>query len=311
MISGQGRGNGLKREGHHPTGGAGRVARVRIGVQRHPGLFMAGSFVVVFLIYGLVAADTLVGAMIESLFLAVVSLGFVFLYAPGVLSRTRPGSSYGIRVVGICLIVMALVLVWGGGYHREAFQLAPLGWAIPLVMLAAICMATGIFEESLFRVVAFGTLVQGSLQSHVLKRHPVFFGAIVSSLLFGMFHASFAGIGVAAEGNMAWESALKPVQATLFGFVMAAVLAKGRSLRPPATIHALFDMVVFIPGVLTGRGVPVSSFVLVETASASLAFTVALVPLCVAAAVWLHSAEQAFLIRSSKRHDSGPRSFCE
>lgn len=314
MTSGQERGNGLERKEHHPTGHAGHagsVVRVRLWTQRHPGLFMAGSFVVVFLVYGLVTADTIVGIMLESLVLAALSLAFVFLYAPGVLSRTRQGSSYGIRVIGIYLTVMALVLVWGGGYHREVFQLAPLEWVVRIVLLAATCAATGIFEESLFRVVAFGAIVQGSLQSHVLKRHPVLIGAIVSSLLFGMFHASFAGTDISVEGSVAWESALKPVQATLFGFVMAAVLAKGRSLRPPVVIHALFDMVVFIPGILTGRGVPASSFMLVESASVSLVFTVALVPLSMVAAVWLRSSEREFLARLSETHETTPRTFCE
>lgn len=293
------------------VGGAGRLARVRAKTRRHPGLFMAGSFVAVFAVYGLVPADTLAGSLIESIVLATLSILLVLLYAPDALSRTRRGSSPGILVVGTGLTVMALALAWTGGPHREVLQLAPLEWAIRLVLLAAICLATGVFEESLFRVVTFGAIVQGSLQSRVLKGHPVLAGAVISSLLFGLFHASITGIDVSTGGNPGWEGVLRPVQATLFGFVMTGVLVKGRSLRPPAAIHVLFDMVVFVPGTLTGRGVPVSSFVLVETASASLAFTVALVPLCVVAAVWLRSSEQDLLAGSSEGQDPGPRSFCE
>ncbi|NGM16801.1 CPBP family intramembrane metalloprotease [Eggerthellaceae bacterium zg-893] len=81
---------------------------------------------------------------------------------------------------------------------------------------------------------------------------PALFAAIVSSAAFGLLHASFDGALAGAGACAVAEALLKPVQAALFGFVMAAWYVRVRRLWPLAAAHAAFDLGYLGPACASG-----------------------------------------------------------
>ena len=121
------------------------------------------------------------------------------------------------------------------------------GLTFRVAAVALLCLFTGVFEEGVFRVLAldafalaFGTgrrngydaTVSGSIAFKSAGPWPrgMLKAAIASSALFGILHVS--AVDAAAAGSaVAWaQFALKPVQAGLFGFFMAALFMRTGSL---------------------------------------------------------------------------------
>lgn len=117
--------------------------------------------------------------------------------------------------------------------------------------VVAICVLTGVFEEGVFRVLALDALAPqfGGGGEGLLK------AAVWSSVLFGLVHAGF-GEAASLGGAVAWAQALvKPLQAALFGFFMAALFVRTRSLWVVAGAHGLFDVACLGPVMLV-EGAP-------------------------------------------------------
>ena len=88
-----------------------------------------------------------------------------------------------------------------------------------------------------------------------------------SGLLFGLIHV--AGLGTAGEGSpeatttfatvvLAIQAVLKVAQAGMFGFCMAALFLKTRSLALPVLTHALFNAFYFMPSYLAAGKVGIT-----------------------------------------------------
>lgn len=225
-----------------------RMRQISAWLQSHCGLCMAASFLAAFAVYASVPGDTLVSAAMQSAVLAVLGVVFVALCAPLAL-RVPRGSFRGlVLVAAVYLAVVALATTFVEGAVAMPSS-GPLFQLLPAV--AVLCLGTGVFEEALFRVVSFKAVAQGCKGSRLLSGRSLLVAAVATSVLFGLLHISPSG--ASAAGAAVVPSMLaKPVQAALFGFVMAAVLVKTRSLWPAAAIHALYDFAAFAPGLLAG-----------------------------------------------------------
>lgn len=238
-----------------------------------------GALVASSLCFSLVPGDGLEGSLVQTAVLAGIALVGVLLVdrralgKPRSLLRGMRGWTVAVLAVGFVAGVGSLWLAGGTGVAGDAAGLA--GSA---VLVVATCLLTGVFEEGVFRVLALDALV------------PLFGGdrgllkaAVWSSVLFGVLHSS-VGDAAAAGTAIAWAQAfVKPVQAALFGFFMAALFVRTRSLWVVAGVHGLFDIACLGPGMLVGGAA--QSYVTGNPADlALLVFTTALlVPPAVAA----------------------------
>lgn len=155
-------------------------------------------------------------------------------------------------------------------------------------MFLLLCLATGAFEEALFRGIVFKGFAAALAKEG--RNRPVLVAALVQALVFGLLHVTTStSLAPAASGAVAAvQTAAKPLQAALFGFVMAGVFARTGSLWLLVGAHAAFNALSEAPlFVLTGSlpstyatGQPADLAVLLAT-------TVLLVPLAVSAARFL------------------------
>ncbi|WP_270299814.1 type II CAAX prenyl endopeptidase Rce1 family protein, partial [Eggerthella sinensis] len=76
--------------------------------------------------------------------------------------------------------------------------------------------------------------------------------AAVSSVLFGALHVSLGDSASAVGAVAVAQTILKPVQAALFGFFMAALYVAARNLWQLAAVHAAFNLAYTGPLLLMG-----------------------------------------------------------
>ena len=175
-------------------------------------------------------------------------------------------------------------LLWGFGFAAVALIQVVLGgpnvWSIVL-LLAALALLTGLFEEAFIRVLGTETVVGGLRARGVEKRRAVLLAAVVTSAIFALLH-----VGAPAEGSgiAGWlQMAGRFLQTGLFGFCMAGLYGQSKSLWPCALLHAGFNLLYlnifpFVPDMAPAYGSGASSV------SVLLAITtVCLVPLAVKA----------------------------
>ncbi len=152
-------------------------------------------------------------------------------------------------VLGVAAIVgVAKVLVQGSG-----FSATPAALAMFVVML----VATGVFEEVLFR----GLLFEGFARSFVsagTRGNAVLTAAIATSVLFGILHVS-SDLGSLFRVTAYVEAAAKIAECALFGMIMCAISLRVRSIWPCAALHAMFDILSETP-IFATTGVQTSTY---------------------------------------------------
>ncbi|MEG2025884.1 MAG: CPBP family intramembrane glutamic endopeptidase [Gordonibacter sp.] len=150
-------------------------------------------------------------------------------------------------------IVTALSIT--GKLPGEAMQVsagpafAPLG---SIALFLAVCVATGVFEEGLFR----GVISRGFSDALRIegRKSPALTGAIASAFVFGVLHTANAPVAEFAGEVVVAQLVAKTVQATLFGFVMSAVLSHTGSLWTVVLLHIGFNILSMGPAfALTGE----------------------------------------------------------
>ncbi|NHM16755.1 CPBP family intramembrane metalloprotease [Eggerthellaceae bacterium zg-887] len=219
------------------------------------------SFVVLmaaaFALWQVLPGDTVCQAAVQTLALAAVALAVAALTCPDVLRKGgwRAALPPMATLVGIGCVGGVLSVAAGAGPGASAANVAS-----PGVLLAALVLfaATGVFEEALFRVLLMNALLAGAAPPEPAAAPrptsvpPALFAAIVSSAAFGLLHVSFDGALAGAGACAVAEALLKPVQAALFGFVMAAWYVRVRRLWPLAAAHAAFDLGYLGPACASG-----------------------------------------------------------
>ena len=123
-----------------------------------------------------------------------------------------------------------------------------LGAAWTLVLVALLCLFTGVFEEGVFRVLALDALSAACGDGPRGKARAAF----ASAALFGLLHVSIGDVSSVSDAASGAQAFLKPVQAGLFGLFMAALYDRTRSLWPLAGIHAAFNLLSVGPTLLAG-----------------------------------------------------------
>ena len=151
---------------------------------------------------------------------------------------------------------------------------------------ASLCLVTGLFEEALFRGVMFRGFACAFEASG--RANPLLWAAAVSAGVFGVLHVSGGSPAVPSDAVVLAQVVLKPVQAALFGFVMAGVFARSHNLWLACGLHAAFNALSEGPLFLASGYLP-ATYLTGSVADAVLLAvgSVLLVPAAVKAKAWL------------------------
>lgn len=130
----------------------------------------------------------------------------------------------------IPLIVMELIVLVPG-YINEGFHLHQ-NWKL-FGIIFIFTLAVGFSEEYFFRGIIL----------NILRKDGVMYAIIVSSVLFGLLHAT----NLLGGANTLYTS-LQIIYALCFGLVAAGIVTLGKSLTPVIIWHFLHDFLAFAMG---------------------------------------------------------------
>ena len=246
------------------------LRRVARAARSHRAVLFLAALALSMVCFEALPADTLEGSLAQSAALAALALAAAALSDPCSLrvraarsrASARPDGAHAafragrlrgwtgyLLVVGLVAGAVTALLAASPGSAPFSDGASPLPLVARAALVAAVCLFTGVFEEGLFRAVALDAL----RPAFGPGRRGVVLAALASSVLFGALHVS-TGDAATAGSAVAWlQLLLKPVQAMLFGFFMAALFVRTRSLWAVAGAHALFDLLYTGPvAVLSG-----------------------------------------------------------
>jgi|GEM_PF-3181036 len=146
----------------------------------------------------------------------------------------------------LLLLDVALMGITIFEYASEGESLAR-GWFGDFIMTALLCLGIGLCEEGMFR-----GLINGPLLARFGKtRRSIVMCALVSSLVFGLFHvlppdpSEMNPLGFV-------QMALKTIQTGICGFTWAIIATKERDLWGVSIVHGLSDFMLIVPEVMFG-----------------------------------------------------------
>lgn len=226
-----------------------------------PVAVFAVLLVVSFATMNAMPSDTLLAALVQEAVLALVALVAVGFAVPDALKRcTQTVQQRSIvRFTGITLLLTGLVggaitiLTWyfANSGNGAGFVSAVLPSAVDLMenllLLLGICLLTGLYEESFMRVLG----IEAFERALDTKR-----AILASAALFALLHVGVPD--VSAGQPVLFQTALKFVQALLFGVILGMLYAQTRRLWPCALVHAGFDVMYLGPNVLLTGEMPVT-----------------------------------------------------
>lgn len=200
--------------------------------------------------FALLPGATLSDSLVQTAALATIAVAAVGVSRPAALGGLRARPMGQRRGFGPWIAYVLLVGVVGGAAafaltpERDAFGVVP----ALVAQVVALCLLTGVFEEGVFRVLAVDAFAPalGGGQRGALA------AAAVSSVLFGALHVSLGDSASAVGAVAIAQTILKPVQAALFGFFMAALYVAARNLWQLAAVHAAFNLAYTGPLLLMG-----------------------------------------------------------
>lgn len=231
----------------------------------HPLIFVVLATVVAAICFSVVPATTLGLVLAQEALAASCMLALLVLAQPDVLSRRfrRPldeppsairRSRMSLAFVTAFIFANALFVGIAAALSADgkisgdsALAATTPSPASPgsIALFLAVCLTTGIFEEGLFRSIVSRGL-SDALRAEGRTR-PVLVGAIASATMFGLLHAvNTPGFELSGEVALA-QLVMKTVQASLFGFVMSAVLAHTGSLWTVVGLHTGFNVLSMGP----------------------------------------------------------------
>ncbi len=158
--------------------------------------------------------------------------------------------------LGLCVVLEG---VMNGFFFRIDFN------------IIAMCLYAGFFEESIFRIfmVAIG-------MRYLSGENRVWWTVILSSVLFGLFHAGNILGGAPVETTVH-----QVINSVLFGTFMAALVLRTGSVLPSAISHTLYDIIAMVttPRIMDGVMHTVPDM------TSYIELALALIPAC--AGVWI------------------------
>lgn len=215
--------------------------------------------VVSFAAMNAMSSDTLPAALQQEAVLALMSLAAVGHAVPDALMRCTESVQRRntVRFTVVALLLTGLVggvitlLAWlfADEGNAAGFVLAALPSAADpmrnLLLLLSVCLLTGLYEEAFMRVLG----IEAFERALDAKR-----AILASAALFALLHVGVPDIS--AGYLVLMQSALKFVQALLFGTILGVLYAQTRRLWPCTLIHAGFDVLYLAPNVLLSGTMP-------------------------------------------------------
>ncbi|WP_165249501.1 CPBP family intramembrane glutamic endopeptidase [Adlercreutzia sp. ZJ141] len=170
------------------------------------------------------------------------------------ITRTRRAATVavGLMIAAACIGGIASIVFPNPQVHAPTDPLA-----VRIALAAALCLLTGVFEELLFRGIAF-TAFESAFRSWRSVRNPARAAAIVQAALFALLHVSLQDALLLESPIAGAQALLKILQAFLFGMIMAGLFARTRSLLPCVVAHAAFDCLYLGPAFSASGMVSVS-----------------------------------------------------
>ena len=216
-------------------------------------------FVVSFAAMNAMPSDTLQAALLQEAVLALVALAAVGFAVPDALKRCTESVQLRntVRFTATALLLAGLVggaitlLAWlfAGGGNMAGFASTALPSTADLMenllLLLGICLLTGLYEESFMRVLGIEAFGRASDTKRAI---------LASAALFALLHVGAPDIS--AGQPVLFQTALKCVQALLFGVILGMLYAQTRRLWPCALVHAGFDVLYLGPNVLLTGEMP-------------------------------------------------------
>lgn len=232
------------------------VRKVRNG---KPVAAFAVLLVVSFAAMNAMSSDALPAALLQEAALALMAVAAVGYAVPDALMRCTESVQQRntVRFTAVALLLTGLVggvitlLAWlfADGGNAAGFVLAALPSAADLMrnllLLLSVCLLTGLYEEAFMRVLG----IEAFERALDAKR-----AILALAALFALLHVGVPDIS--AGYLVLIQSALKFVQALLFGAILGVLYAQTRRLWPCALIHAGFDVLYLAPNVLLSGTMP-------------------------------------------------------
>ena len=204
-------------------------------------------------------SDTLPAALLQEAVLALVAFAAVGFAIPDALKcctksvqqrNTVRFSAIALLSTGfiggmIALLTGAFIDYGNGAGLMSAASLSAAGLMKNLLSLLGICLLTGLYEEAFMRVLGMEAFERASDTKRAI---------LASAALFALLHVGVPDIS--AGQPVLFQTALKFVQALLFGVILGMLYAQTRRLWPCALVHAGFDVLYLGPNVLLTGTMP-------------------------------------------------------
>lgn len=211
---------------------AGAMRRLVSVIRSHKMALFVVALALSVVCFQVVPGNTISFALQQSALLATFAVGAVALSGNSGGLRVRRPPAWG-------WIAYLLVVGFAGGMFAwwTAGHLAQVGSWANVAGIVALCLFTGVFEEGVFRVLAMRAFIPALGDG----RRGVLGAAVMSSVLFGLLHASASDL-IFADAIVWAQVVLKPVQAGLFGFFMAALFVRTRNFWFVSGVHTVFNL---------------------------------------------------------------------
>lgn len=116
------------------------------------------------------------------------------------------------------------------------------GWPLRFIAILLLCVGVGYYEESLFR----GLVLGGLLDAFGGKKAGIVASVVLSSVVFGVMHIVGSELDP-KEPLSLMQAFLKTLQTGTYGFFLAALVTKTGDLHGAIVLHALDDFFLMVP----------------------------------------------------------------